>query len=375
MNTLATSSVAAYSQAVREALHDLTPAQARTMLDGLDEHLAEVAEDGATDLEAVLGPPAAYAAELRAAAGRDATVPPKARPAWDPPASPSPADDGAVGLSANVASAGPSFVPTAGKDLVQTAAGVFLVFVFGLLAIITIRQSRPLNGLKIIFAILVAGGMFKLLQAAARKADLPEPFTTWLPRAIVVASVMTAVLIAGSMAQPDGGFNGYDPAYDGRPTTVFATIPNSDPSEIVSAVPNVVGMISAEAIPLLQRLRFNVTAKKEYGDVVPADEVRVTHMEPAAGTVVDRGSSVLITLSRVPASPPTQAPTPTIAATPTTAVVSPSPQPTPVTASATTVAPTTPPTVRATPAATAFAPASSTPSSAPTTATPATTTG
>jgi len=59
----------AYAQQVRDALGDLPPAAVHELLEDLDEHLAEVAADsGTTDLQAVLGPPAAYAAELRAAA-------------------------------------------------------------------------------------------------------------------------------------------------------------------------------------------------------------------------------------------------------------------------------------------------------------------
>ena len=62
--------VAAYAAAVREALADLEPNQARSLLDGLDDHLAEVAAaDPDVTLVDALGPASAYAAELRRSAG------------------------------------------------------------------------------------------------------------------------------------------------------------------------------------------------------------------------------------------------------------------------------------------------------------------
>jgi len=57
-----------YGREVRRCLADLPPAVSEELLDGLDEHLAEVAADSGRPLEAVLGTPAAYAQELRGAA-------------------------------------------------------------------------------------------------------------------------------------------------------------------------------------------------------------------------------------------------------------------------------------------------------------------
>ncbi len=69
-------SVTAYAAAVRAALPDV-PAAA-DLLEDLDEHLAELAADTGPDLVATLGPPAAYADQLRRAA--DLTVVPRIRP-------------------------------------------------------------------------------------------------------------------------------------------------------------------------------------------------------------------------------------------------------------------------------------------------------
>lgn len=61
--------VADYAERVRRALADLPPAVRDELLDDLPEHLAEVAAEGEGSLVDRLGPPEAYAAELRAAAG------------------------------------------------------------------------------------------------------------------------------------------------------------------------------------------------------------------------------------------------------------------------------------------------------------------
>ena len=58
-----------YLEAVRRALADLDPAARGELLEDLPEHLAEVAAEGEGTLVERLGPPEAYAAELRAAAG------------------------------------------------------------------------------------------------------------------------------------------------------------------------------------------------------------------------------------------------------------------------------------------------------------------
>jgi hypothetical protein len=64
--------VADYVAQVRTALADLAPAVREELLEDLPEHLAEVAAEGEGSLTERLGPPAAYAAELRAAAGAPA---------------------------------------------------------------------------------------------------------------------------------------------------------------------------------------------------------------------------------------------------------------------------------------------------------------
>ncbi|MEI4270736.1 hypothetical protein TEK04_03270 [Klenkia sp. LSe6-5] len=61
--------VTAYARQVREALADVPPARLEELLEDLDEHLVEVASETPGPLDERLGSPAAYAAELRRAAG------------------------------------------------------------------------------------------------------------------------------------------------------------------------------------------------------------------------------------------------------------------------------------------------------------------
>ena len=58
-----------YAAAVRAALADVPADRSEELLEDLEEHLAEVGEDGDESLESRLGPPAHYARELRTAAG------------------------------------------------------------------------------------------------------------------------------------------------------------------------------------------------------------------------------------------------------------------------------------------------------------------
>ena len=64
-----TGDVARYAAAIRAALGDLDAAERADLLEDLEAHLAEVAVESGTSLADRLGPPDAYAAELRAAYG------------------------------------------------------------------------------------------------------------------------------------------------------------------------------------------------------------------------------------------------------------------------------------------------------------------
>lgn len=73
--TLTENDVTRYVDAVREALSDLPAAQRDELLDDLTQHLQEVAAEADAPLSVRLGPPAAYAEELRASIGLTADSP------------------------------------------------------------------------------------------------------------------------------------------------------------------------------------------------------------------------------------------------------------------------------------------------------------
>jgi HAAS domain-containing protein len=69
VNATDQSEITRYVDGVRAALADLPPDAREDLLEDLADHLAEVAAEGEGTLEERLGPPTAYAAELRASAG------------------------------------------------------------------------------------------------------------------------------------------------------------------------------------------------------------------------------------------------------------------------------------------------------------------
>jgi hypothetical protein len=69
VNTTVDGDVARYAVAVRAAFDDLPAPDRETLLEDIEDHLVEVAAESDGPLEERLGPPEAYAAELRAWAG------------------------------------------------------------------------------------------------------------------------------------------------------------------------------------------------------------------------------------------------------------------------------------------------------------------
>ncbi|GAA1031275.1 hypothetical protein GCM10009557_26050 [Virgisporangium ochraceum] len=72
---VSTAEIDRYFAGVSAALADLPEQVRQELLEDLPDHLAEIAADDPVSLDDRLGPPAAYAAELRAAAGLDVTAP------------------------------------------------------------------------------------------------------------------------------------------------------------------------------------------------------------------------------------------------------------------------------------------------------------
>jgi uncharacterized membrane protein len=84
MNSTTASEIRSYLDEVRAALADLPPTDRDELLEDLPDHLATVLADDAGSLRERLGEPAAYASELRAAAGMGAAAAPahEARNRW-----------------------------------------------------------------------------------------------------------------------------------------------------------------------------------------------------------------------------------------------------------------------------------------------------
>lgn len=76
MSVTLTEGVTDYVHAVRAALADLPPVQRDELLDDLSQHLEEVAAESDAPLSVRLGPPSAYAEELRASIGLSGEQPP-----------------------------------------------------------------------------------------------------------------------------------------------------------------------------------------------------------------------------------------------------------------------------------------------------------
>lgn len=86
MNALTTADrseeIERYLAGVAAALADLPGNLRQELLEDLPDHLAEIAADDPASLDSRLGPPPAYAAELRAAAGVDATTSKRRNDRW-----------------------------------------------------------------------------------------------------------------------------------------------------------------------------------------------------------------------------------------------------------------------------------------------------
>lgn len=164
--------VAHYVARVRTALADLPPAARDELLEDLPEHLAEVAAEGEGPLADRLGPPAAYAAELRAAAGTPTghrwrpTVDLRLRAA---------VDQVRARLRAVDSTSGPLIGYQKGSDFVRLLRPAWWV-VRGYLVALTVAASRRYRlGLAVGIAVLILPGISNVLQVdqdTQRQRDL-----------------------------------------------------------------------------------------------------------------------------------------------------------------------------------------------------------
>ena len=240
-----------------------------------------------------------------------------------------------------------------------TSARARLVIVFGVLAIIVIRSTRPLNAFEILFGALGVGVLWWLLHLTGRRAQLSEPWASRLPGLLAAGAMVTAVLVGGRLAHRHVVYIG---------NTTFPTVPITPARSPI--VPDVVGTSVDDARRLLTELGLVPIVKIANG--TGGSDMIVSNLTPVPGTPVRPGS-----LDVVYAAPPSSfLPGTTIVTVPTTATnVQPSRSTTFITVPV--IATTTPPSSESTAAtsiATTVAPpstlASSSPSTPPSTSTP-----
>ncbi len=319
MTFLATNGVQSYARAVREAMGDLPPEQANAVLDGLDEHLAEIVAEGTVDLEAVLGSPESYAAELRLSAGLPAAsgrtpwaAPPAALRSDEPPSSAPhevvepPTRPRRIGRLA----AAPSRKLSTRRVFLSR---VFLGLVFGLLLVYLIRAAHPLNIFHVIFGTLLIVGAWRVLRAASNRAALPADWVTYAPRVLGGTAVVLALILGSRM-----GSSGTRYIYvDNTPNaTTFATVPPRDGGEI--PVPNMIGTSLAETRETLSR--FNLITVVEGGETELSTRLLTTRMDPAPGTMLEPGSVVKVVVAPVASLIPTSIVTPTTVIVPSVSI-------------------------------------------------------
>jgi hypothetical protein len=315
MTFLATNGVQSYARAVREAMGDLPPEQAHEVLDGLDEHLAEIVAEGTIDLEAVLGSPESYADELRASAGLPAAT---RRTLWAAPTvelrSDVPASDEVVEVTDPLVRPrriGRLVAPLRRKLSTRRVAlsRSLLVVVYGLLLVSLIRASRPLNIFHVVFGTLLIVGAWLLLRAASTRADLPAHWVAYAPRVLGGTAVVLALILGSRMGSTGTQYVYVDNAAPFNASTRFATIP-SPYGDI--AVPNVIGTSLADTRNTLSRFGFVTVV--EGGETDLSTRVLTTQMDPAPGTLLQPGSAVRVVVAPVSSLIPTSIVTPTTTA-------------------------------------------------------------
>jgi hypothetical protein len=174
--TTTTTTTTGFADAVRRALDDLPPATVTELVEGLDEHLAEVGVPDLVSLLALLGPPERYAADLRASAG----LPPRAASTPAPPLPP-PVPPPAAHHAA------PKFDIRA-RHLARTALALIAV-----ITLVSLALAKDFVDPRTIAVITVAVGAGAwVLRGLARVADIPARFADGTLVALVALTLAVA---------------------------------------------------------------------------------------------------------------------------------------------------------------------------------------
>jgi uncharacterized membrane protein len=275
MTAIATASISDFANAVRMALSDLPPHQAQAVLEGLDEHLAEIASEGTEDLETALGTPEAYAAEMRASAGfgistaeRQDTRTPAAE-------------------TAKPKKVRESFFARHRRFLARAAG----VVAFGLLAIIVIRISRPVNGIEIVAGSLFAAGGWWVLRKVCEASELPAAVSARVPKTLAFVALVLAVLAGGVLGHSKTVYvrgSTIQPVPITNPTFIPAPIDNYGRPDLGRFVPDLIGESYENTVPMLAAL--GLRSEKEN-----AGGISVIAMKPAPGTLVPFDTVIVLT--------------------------------------------------------------------------------
>lgn len=281
MTITTSAAVAEYGAAVRAAVAKLAPGD-DGVLDGLDEHLAEVAAENDAPLTEVLGPPERYAADLVASTVRVRPGMPTAPPAS---AATEPVPGGPAMPTQGGGDAGPLTRHGAGVTDPVTADGRRVLWArsvlgaaIGLTLLVVARASSPLNPLQLMAAAGLVGGGWLGVNRLLPRADLPSDWGRWVRRGSMALALLVAVLLGGLMAG----------------STVHVVNGGGPPSPVtfggsLVVVPSVLGLAGPEAVDLLRRSGLAVEEAR-------ADQV-VVGQEPPAGVRVARGTMTALYLA------------------------------------------------------------------------------
>jgi hypothetical protein len=182
--------------------------------------------------------------------------------------------------------------PISKVDMRRDGARLALGVVVAGLDIATVRSSVPLNPFEIVVATLVAIATWLFVRTVGEHAQLPEPVAAHLAPVGAVAGIVAAVLLAGQVVRNDGIYSSRQ-FQIAHPTTTFVAY--SAPGTAVS-MPDVVGLSTNLATQMLSDVGLIAMlsdATNPTITVVVPDAI-VVHTEPAAGTVVPRGTRVVI---------------------------------------------------------------------------------
>lgn len=327
-----------YLAAVRAELGDLPDDERSDLLDDVEQHLLEVSAEADGPLEAVLGPPERYAAELRAAAGLPVR--------------------GADGqdtvfrrLDARLAASWPGRVAhrTAARlDASPTLRDMrdFLPelrpgwwVLRGYLAVVVLSMvwgepSLPIPHLfgNPLLGLIAAALAIRASVAWGRRETAPRlQLATWLGGALIVVLAMVAL---GGLSGTDRGAPFYETAYgsfsglmgpNGEITNIYAYSPDGRPLDVL--------LYDQNGRPITTGDYHEHYAPYGNGERALPSAPQVANLFPRPAPIIDpRTGEVVGEKSRPVVIPPSlsPSPTPTPTATPTpSATPAPTPTPTP----------------------------------------------